>query len=106
MGGVWHEQLTRRVVTLDRALEAGADPPPGGTTAAVAANANANGGAAGGPSSVDRRKTRVLRELAALAGPEKHPAFDIYPAEDNLFFWRVLVRTGDGGPMLVLVGLR
>jgi hypothetical protein len=97
--GVWDEQLTRRVVTIDRALDAGAAPPPP-PTVAVAASANANAGAARGAGSLNLRKTRVLRELAALAGPEKHPAFDIYPAEDNLFFWRVLVRYRDRGPTL------
>lgn len=48
------------------------------------------------------RQRRVMREARALL-TNPHPAFDIFPCENDMFFWRLIMEGPDGTPYAVSV---
>ena len=46
------------------------------------------------------RQRRVMREARTLL-LQPHPAFDIFPCENDMFFWRLIMEGPDGTPYAV-----
>eukprot|EP01012_Entosiphon_sulcatum_P032012 TRINITY_DN4074_c0_g1_i1.p1 TRINITY_DN4074_c0_g1~~TRINITY_DN4074_c0_g1_i1.p1 ORF type:complete len:1661 (-),score=246.09 TRINITY_DN4074_c0_g1_i1:94-5052(-) len=82
-------QLTQPVLSLQAAIERAEQ---------AASEAAAAAGRVGQPAAVEmNRNRRVLREMRSLQR-SCHPAFEVFPCANDMFFWRVIVEGPESTP--------